>query len=325
MKKLKKNVKGVTMVALVVTIIVLLILSAITIMLTVGNNGLFSRAKIAKDEHIKKEATETMNLKITGIQIESYTESQKLPNLQYLADKLCEDREIEYVEKETKKQASLDKVDVTGINSIFTKIKKYPYEFEIDSELKLASIDGIKIADNNNQSEDILSRIEKMELAINTLQDENGKLKEKNDELTSKVNRLEEGKISGIREKLTSSSYTPVEVPTIVGNKDVSIDVKLVNSIEDYKYLEFQIDIKNEDGNTGNNSILIASDNLKYNPTNTVNWYNDTIFYLTLEWAELTSSISCYFKDKNTLHISTSRSTRAEWKAVRITDIYGIK
>ena len=175
------------MVALVVTIIVLLILSAITIMLTVGNNGLFSRAKIAKDEHIKKEATEAMNLKITGIQIESYTESQKLPNLQYLADKLCEDREIEYVEKETKKQASLDKVDVTGINSIFTKIKKYPYEFEIDSKLKLASIDGIKIADNNNQSEDILSRIEKMESAIRSLQEENEELKNKVEEFSHNI------------------------------------------------------------------------------------------------------------------------------------------
>ena len=146
MKKVKKNVKGVTMVALVVTIIVLLILSAITIGLTVGKNGLFSRSKKAADEHIKQEAMEAMNLKITGIQIESYTENQKLPNLQYLADKLCEDIEMEYVEKETKKQASLNKIDVTGLKSIFTKIKKYPYEFEIDSELKLASIDGVKIA-----------------------------------------------------------------------------------------------------------------------------------------------------------------------------------
>ena len=65
MKKLKKNVKGVTMVALVVTTIVLLILSAVTIGLTVGKNGLFSRSKMAADEHIKQEVLDAMNLKIS--------------------------------------------------------------------------------------------------------------------------------------------------------------------------------------------------------------------------------------------------------------------
>ena len=236
MKKLKKNVKGVTMVALVVTIIVLLILSAVTIMLTVGENGIFSRAKIAKNEHIKKEATEAMNLKITGIQIESYTESQKLPSLQYLADKLCEDKEIEYVEKETKKQASLDKVDVTGINSIFTKIKKYPYEFEIDNELKLASIDGIKIAEDNNTKDDTWKK--EMELAIESLQQDNKLLKEDNEKLKNEIDKLNNEKISGIREKLTSDNFTGFDVPltTTITNKDFG-DIKLVNSIENYRYI----------------------------------------------------------------------------------------
>lgn len=149
MKKLKKEVKGVTMVALVVTIIVLLILSAVAINLSTGNNGLFTRGKQATDEHIKQEAKEEMNMKISGIQIEGYGETQKLPTLQYLADKLCEDEEMEYVLLESKKEASLEKIDTGKANSIFTKIKKYPYEFEIDSELKLASIDGIKLATNN--------------------------------------------------------------------------------------------------------------------------------------------------------------------------------
>lgn len=37
-----------------------------------------------------------------------------------------------------------------GYDSIFTKLTDYPYEFEIDSSLRLASIDGIRIADNTN-------------------------------------------------------------------------------------------------------------------------------------------------------------------------------
>ena len=45
--KLKNNVKGITLIALVVTIIVLLILAGIALNLTIGENGLFTRAQNA--------------------------------------------------------------------------------------------------------------------------------------------------------------------------------------------------------------------------------------------------------------------------------------
>lgn len=116
------------------------------------NNGLLNKAQTTSDETKKSQATETMNLKITNIQISSYAETQELPNLQYLADKLCEDNDMEYVLTASKEHASLDKIDVTNISSIFTKLKEYPYEFEINSSLQLASIDGVKVADNEEQS-----------------------------------------------------------------------------------------------------------------------------------------------------------------------------
>ena len=46
-KKIKKEAKGITLIALVVTIIVLLILAAVAINLTIGNNGIFTRAQNA--------------------------------------------------------------------------------------------------------------------------------------------------------------------------------------------------------------------------------------------------------------------------------------
>lgn len=142
--------EGVTLISLVVTIIILIILVSISISMILGNNGLLNKAQTASDETKKSQATETMNLKITNIQISSYAETQELPNLQYLADKLCEDNDMEYVLTASKKHASLDKINVTNISSIFTKLKKYPYEFEIDSTLKLAKIDGIAVADKGS-------------------------------------------------------------------------------------------------------------------------------------------------------------------------------
>ena len=47
LKKLQKGIKGITLIALVVTIIVLLILAAVAINLTIGNNGIFTRAQNA--------------------------------------------------------------------------------------------------------------------------------------------------------------------------------------------------------------------------------------------------------------------------------------
>lgn len=150
-KKNIKNKKGITLIALVITIIILLIFAGISIA-ELNKNEILGKAQIAKEENQKQTATETINLKITNIQILSYSEKQELPNLQYLADQLCEDNDIEYVIKESKKQASLNKIDVSNSNSIFTKLKSYPYEFEINSQLQLASIDGIKVSNNTNNT-----------------------------------------------------------------------------------------------------------------------------------------------------------------------------
>lgn len=144
-----KNRKGITLIALVITIVILIILASIGIYLSLGNNGIFNRAEQARSETIKQTATEKMNLKITNMQIEKYAKEQRMPTLQEFADGLCEDEEIQYVELQSKKVGSLSKIDVGSADSLFTKLKDYPYEFEINSSLQLASIDGVKIANND--------------------------------------------------------------------------------------------------------------------------------------------------------------------------------
>ena len=61
--KMQKQIKGITLIALVVTIIVLLILSAVAINLSIGNNGIFKRAKDAVDiySNSAKQEEEMMN------------------------------------------------------------------------------------------------------------------------------------------------------------------------------------------------------------------------------------------------------------------------
>ena len=145
--------KAITLISLVITIIIIIVLAGVVITLSLKQNGLLNKAKYANEETMKQVATEKINLKITNSQVNTYSEEQRMPTLQELADVFCEDNEIEYVELKSKLIASLEKIQVKEDGSFFTKLKQYPYEFEINSSLQLASINGIKIANNTTQQQ----------------------------------------------------------------------------------------------------------------------------------------------------------------------------
>ena len=151
--------KGITLISLVITIIILIILASVAIYLGLSNNGIFNRANEAKELTNKQTATEIINLKITTAQMNKYAEKQEMPTLKELSLILGNDNEIEYV-TETSKVASTE-YDVPSENptSIYTKLSKYPYEFEINSSLQLASINGVKIANNNKSNWTFLGEV----------------------------------------------------------------------------------------------------------------------------------------------------------------------
>jgi len=53
-----KNVKGITLIALVITIVVLIILAGVAISLSLGENGIFNKAKFATEEYANEQAKE---------------------------------------------------------------------------------------------------------------------------------------------------------------------------------------------------------------------------------------------------------------------------
>ncbi len=141
--------KAITLISLVITIIVLIILSSVGIYLSLGNKGIFNKAKQAKEASDKQTATEIINLKITTAQMNKYIEKQEMPTLKELSISLRDDSEIAYVTE--KSQIASAKYEI-GENpkSIYTKLNKYPYEFEINDSLQLASINGDKLLTSNN-------------------------------------------------------------------------------------------------------------------------------------------------------------------------------
>ena len=63
--------KGITLVALVVTIILLIIISGISINLTLGENGIFNKAKKAKEEYEVATKREELMLQKAELQLEN--------------------------------------------------------------------------------------------------------------------------------------------------------------------------------------------------------------------------------------------------------------
>lgn len=70
-----KNKNGITLIALVITIVILVILAGVAINLTVGENGLLRKAKLAKEEYNNAVASEEEQLN----ELYAYLTSGDLP------------------------------------------------------------------------------------------------------------------------------------------------------------------------------------------------------------------------------------------------------
>ena len=77
-EKQLRNQRGITLVALVVTIIVLIVLAGIAISMTVGDNGIFTKAKEAKRLQITSEAKEKIGAEILDAQVEAVQKNETL-------------------------------------------------------------------------------------------------------------------------------------------------------------------------------------------------------------------------------------------------------
>jgi len=101
----RNSKKGITLIALVVTIIVLIILAGVSISLVLGQNGLISKAKIAKEETRAGKVDEQIQLWKMDWKIYNSTENSQKPleeeefleNLK--ADKLVNENEINEEQK----------------------------------------------------------------------------------------------------------------------------------------------------------------------------------------------------------------------------------
>lgn len=88
--KMKKNVKGITLIALVITIIIMLILAGVSLNVMFGENGLITRAKGAGLDWKKEEFREQVIADLGSALGSCYEEGNYEPTLEDVAEKMEE-------------------------------------------------------------------------------------------------------------------------------------------------------------------------------------------------------------------------------------------
>ena len=135
-----------------ITIIILVILAGVTIA-TLKNTNLFNNALKAKEKSDYASAKEAIEIKLSAINADYEMHGNGESKLQFTAERLDpeKDSDIEYVRAEYEEEASIQGLK-TGkdITKIYTTLKKYEdYEFAIDSNIKIASINRKAVSKNN--------------------------------------------------------------------------------------------------------------------------------------------------------------------------------
>ena len=218
---LKKENKGITLVALVITIIVLIILTGIVISMTVGDNGIFTKAREAKRLQITSEAKEKIGTEILAAQVEAIQRNEELEQAQVedIISKygtLQDDKDTiilkdngydiklsdiyqgtittsgSYTEKNLQEQ--LDKMteentkNKTEAENLRTEIESLKADVERQKELlESMSQSG---DEKDKKIAELNERVTEIEKEKNDLNSKNNELKNENSALTSKATEL---------------------------------------------------------------------------------------------------------------------------------------
>lgn len=145
--ELKSNF-GITLIALIITIIVLLILAGVTFNVVIGENGMFGKANVAKEETNKNQVLEELKIKVLEVQ----TEKGGNASLKDVIEALKNDKDNEYeiyTELDSSNGYKLDITDDT--QQIYVNYKKY--KFKIDNKLIVTFLNSDKETEEDSEKQ----------------------------------------------------------------------------------------------------------------------------------------------------------------------------
>ena len=187
----KKDEKGITLIALVITIIVLIILAGIAISMTIGDNGIFAKAKEAKRLQITAEAKEKIGTEILAAQVEAIERNEELEQAQVedIISKygtLQDDKDTIILKDKGYTVSLLDIYQGTTTSSGSYTENKAKIEL-LEGQVKRLQEQLDSMSQTGDEKD---KKIAELNEKVTTIENEKNKLQNENNSLTSKATEL---------------------------------------------------------------------------------------------------------------------------------------
>lgn len=146
MKRILQNKNGITLIALVITIVVLIILAGVLINLTIGDSGLFTRAKTGAQDYKDAHQHEQAILDSAGDKIDKHTGKAK-----YKVYEEYEEISYTYTYKGTKRTENFYIIDGWGEDSPTVKMIS-KYNIDATNDLIVQENQDVTVANSKKYS-----------------------------------------------------------------------------------------------------------------------------------------------------------------------------
>ncbi len=186
-----KEERGITLIALVVTIIVLIVLAGIAISMTIGENGIFAKAKEAKRLQITTEAKEKIGTEILAAQVEAIERNEELEQAQVedIISKygtLQDDKDTIILKDNGYEISLLDIYQGTTTSSGSYTENKAKIEL-LEGQVKRLQEQLDSMSQTGDEKD---KKIAELNERVTTIENEKNKLQNENNALTSKATEL---------------------------------------------------------------------------------------------------------------------------------------
>ena len=207
-EKQLRNQRGITLIALVVTIIVLIVLAGIAISMTVGDNGIFAKAKEAKRLQITAEVKEKIGTEILAAQVEAIERNEELEQAQVedIISKygtLQDDKDTIILKDNGYTVSLLDIYQGTTTSSGSYTENKAKIEL-LEGQVKRLQEQLDSMSQTGDEKD---KKIAELNDKVTNIENEKNKLQNENSSLTSKATEL-----TDLKEKLSKVTATEGQI-----------------------------------------------------------------------------------------------------------------
>ena len=231
--RMKIENKGITLVALVITIVVLIILAGVAINLSLGENGIFNKAKEAKIMQLKSEYREKIGTEILAAQIDAISRDEDLEDEQVKDiisnyGELQDDGDtIKITDKDVEVSLSEIYTGTTTSSGSYTENKAKIAMLEkrikeLQEQLDNASLSG---DEKDKKIAELNSKITELENQKTTLETKVASLEKDKENLENNVTTLQQEKteltnqVSNLQDEITNSKS---KIAAAITSKGVS-------------------------------------------------------------------------------------------------------